>query len=77
MKYLVYVILLLMSTYSFAVSIELDHANQEIINLNSQVNAFEIQAGKDTDTIKAFKEALLKRSHSIKKVICVDLSHVA
>ena len=77
MKYLAYVFSTLLCTASLILSVQLDKANQEIINLNSQVNAFEIQAAKDTDTIKALKEALLKRSHSIKKVICLDLSHVA
>ena len=66
-----------MSAFSFAVSIELDHANQEIINLNSQVNAFEIQAGKDTETIKALKDALSKRLHPKKKVICFDLFYAS
>lgn len=77
MKHLNALLLIIVSAMSIFLCFELNIANQEIVNLNSQVSAFEVQAGRDTDKIKALENALLKRSHSKKKVICWDLNDVA
>ncbi len=74
MIHLLCVFLILLNLMLFA---QVDKANQEIVNLNSQVAAFEVQAGKESDTIAFLKAALLKRSHPKKKVICLDFDHVA
>lgn len=77
MKYLAYVFSTLLCTASLILSVQLDKANQEIINLNSQINAFEIRSGQDSDKIKALEDALFKRLHSKKKVLCWDYDYAA
>ncbi|APB99007.1 hypothetical protein [Polynucleobacter asymbioticus] len=77
MKYLSSAGFAVMAILCLMLSIQLDRAKQEIIQLDESIARFEIHASQDSDMIEALKAALIKRSHSHKKVICLDYDYAS
>ncbi len=77
MKYFSSAGFVIMVILCLMLSIQLDRAKQKIIQLDTSIAGFEIHASQDSDMIEALKAALIKRSYSHKKVICLDYDYAS